>query len=80
MRTIMAAEHELREFFEWYVHHKGTIPPHDLPKRIEFLETTITNMAKVMAGMVEELQERRGSRHLWIPNGVEIRGDLSRRG
>lgn len=76
----MAAEHELREFYQWYLHHKGTIPAQDLQKRIEFLETTITNMAKVMAGMVEELQERRGSKHLWIPSSVDIRGDLSRRG
>jgi hypothetical protein len=76
----MGAEHELRDFFQWYTHHRGTIPPKDIEKRIQFLETTITNMAKVMAGMVEEIQERRGSKHLWIPKGVEIRGDLGRRG
>jgi len=76
----MAVEHELRDFFQWYTYHKGTLPPGDLPKRVEFLEKTITNMAKVMAGMVEEIQQRRGSSSLWLPRDLEVKGDVRRFG
>lgn len=76
----MGAEHELRDFFQWYTYHKGTIPPKDLEKRVLFLETSITNLSKVMAGIIEELQEKRGSKHLWLPNGIEIKGDVRRLG
>lgn len=79
------AEERLGEIFKWYEYNKSSIPPQDVVKKIMFLEKTIDCLFELICLQMEATQalEHKGgmrSRKLWLPNGVEINGDLTKFG
>jgi len=65
---------------KWYYEHKPIVEQYDLTKRIEFLETVIHNLLYLQTFVVEDIQKIEGRNHLWMPNGVQISGDVRRLG
>jgi len=64
----------------WYNKNKKRIPAGNLPKRCEFLEKTCDILIELLALTVTRIQGTEGrpkGSMLWLPNGINVEGDLS---
>lgn len=75
------ADEQVANVAKWFIYHKGTIPPENLSKRIEFLEKMCHNLLNLCIAQAEDIKELEGvRRQLLMPrsvklteNGVELR-------
>lgn len=69
------------ELVKWWRFHRSTLPPEDLRKRCDFLETMCTNLLELFAMTTEDIEGLEGARRkLYLPRSVEVRGDVTRFG
>ncbi len=81
----MAREFEKRltEWAVWFHQNKPRVPKDDIRKRMDFQEKTIDGLIELLAIAAEDIRTLEGrakSPNLWLPNGVQITGDLHKRG
>jgi len=76
-------EKRLIETAVWFHRNKDRIPRENLGKRLDFLEKSLDIHIELVAMLVDRMQLSEGrpkSRNLWIPNGMEVTGDLNKFG
>lgn len=81
----MARELEKRimEWGLWFHENKKRIPPMNYDKRLQFYEKTIDGLLEIVAIAAEDLRTVEGrakSNVLWLPSGIEGKGDYRRFG
>jgi len=73
-------ERRLSEVAVWYYKNIGGIPRDNLAAKQAFLEKAFWIMLEVNAMLVERLHDlegtKTGAKHLWLPRGVKVNGDL----
>lgn len=74
-------EQRLADTAAWFFNNKDRIPPMDLAKRCEFLTKNVLLLIEISALLADRLHQAEGkSSNLWLPRGVESRGDVKRFG
>lgn len=78
-------EERISEIFRWYEYNRGLIPKENLMKRLDFQQKAIDCLFEVVvlqAECIQLLEFKAGvrSNKLWLPNGVQINGDLTKFG
>lgn len=76
----LQTEQRQADIAKWYYEHKPIVQQYDLIRRVEFLETVIHNLLLFQTYLVEDIQKIEGRKHLWMPNGVQVSGDMRRFG
>jgi hypothetical protein len=69
-------ERRLADLAIWHYSQKNFISEGNIPKRMEFLEKSFWVQLEVIALLLERVHGLEGSKSLWVPNGMDIRGDL----
>ena len=67
----------------WFHKNKDRIPRDNLAKRLDFLEKALDIHIEMVAMLVDRMQMSEGrpaGRSLWLPNGMELTGDLTKFG
>lgn len=75
----MPLERRLIDTVVWYHKNKKRIPPHDIQKRMDFMEKMFDIQLELTAMMVERAQHaegRRKSESLWLPAGMRVVGNF----
>lgn len=73
-------DQKLEELARWYYEHKTLVEAYDLVKRVEFLETVIHNLLYLQTFVAEDIQKIENRKHVWVPNGMRVTGDMTRFG
>lgn len=73
-------EQRLADTAIWFHMNKDRIPRDNLASRQAFLEKGFWCMLEISALLLERLRSERASKALWIPNGIDIQGDVKRYG
>ena len=79
--TLRPLERRLTDTAVWFYKNKDLIPRENLTARVDFLESTISVFLEMVAMSVDRLQVAEGrqkSESLWLPQGVEVKGDMRR--
>lgn len=81
----MSADLETRitEWGLWFHENKDRIPPENIRRRCDFLEKAVDGCLELIAIATKDIQtleHRDKSPNLWLPNGVSLKGDLTRFG
>lgn len=72
-------EQRLADLTVWFYRNRAAIPPDNLHLRLKLAEDAFWIMLEVIALTMDRLQElehRGKSKHLWLPNGIKVEGDL----
>lgn len=68
------SDERLAEVAKWFIYHKGTIPPDNLGKRLEFLEKMCHNLLDVCIMQAEDIKELEGVRRkILMPSSVVLK-------
>lgn len=76
-------EDRLAEWAVWFHENKRRIPAKDVQKQNLFLLKAVDGcieMLALAAKDIQELESRSPRNKLWLPAGVEMKGDLTRFG
>lgn len=76
-------ERRLADLTIWMYHNRRDVPQENLGARVKLLETGLWTLLEVCALLLERqhsLEAGRNGSELWLPDGVEISGDLTRLG
>lgn len=81
----MSRETELRvmEWVDWYHGNMNRIPKENLGKRCDFLVLAMDGCLELMIRVCEDLRIAEGrptSKRLWLPNGMQVTGDVRKFG
>lgn len=81
-RTHLPYERRLCDTAVWFIKNKDRVPKEDVHKRLEFLEKGFLCMLELFAMSLDRQQqvENRPGSSLWLPNGLNARGDMTRFG
>ena len=72
---------QLDDFFKWYNFHKEQIPRDNLTRRMDFYDKMLANMFLLLKIAAEDLEMLEGPRRqLWLPSGMEVKGDVTKFG
>jgi hypothetical protein len=72
-------ERRLADLAIWFYQNKTRIAPSNLQARVEFLEKAFWIQAEVIALTTERIREAEGGhKNLWLPHGLDVRGDVRR--
>lgn len=71
-----ALERRLADLSVWYYKNAFFLPPENLKARLDFMHKALWTMVEVNALLVERLHDQEGSKSLWLPSGLDVRGDL----
>jgi hypothetical protein len=72
-------EQRLADLTVWFYRNRKAISPENLHLRQKLSEDALWIMLEVIALTMDRLQElehRGKSKHLWLPNGIKVEGDL----
>lgn len=72
-------EQRLADLTVWFYRNGKDIAPENLHMRLKLSEKALWIMLEVIALTMDRLQElehRGKSKHLWLPKGVKVEGDL----
>lgn len=73
-------EQRLADTALWFHANVKHIPRDNLASRQAFLEKGFWCLLEVSALLLERLREERASKMLWIPNGMNVTGEMDRFG
>lgn len=74
-------EQRLADTAAWFFNNKDRIPPMDLAKRVEFLTKTCWLLIEICALQTDRIHQAEGkSSQLWLPRGLNARGDVRKFG
>jgi|TARA_Y100000310_G_scaffold220119_1_gene221586 hypothetical protein len=79
----MPLEKRLIDMAVWFTKNKNAIPKGEVVKRLEFLTKTLDihlEMVALLADRLQQAEGRRKSTSLWVPNGLDAKGDFTRFG
>ena len=79
--TRLPLEKRLIETAVWFHRNKDRIPRENLTKRLDFLEKTLDIFLEMTAMLVDRAQLVEGrskSESLWLPRGMDARGDFTK--
>lgn len=83
LMTHLPLEQRLVDTALWYYRNRPRIAQENLPKRLEFAEKSLEIIIEMFALTVQRLQRAEGrpkSSSLWLPAGMEAKGDIRRFG
>lgn len=74
-------EQRLADTAAWFFANKDRISPIDVGTKCQFLEKTCWLLIEICALQAERIHQIEGrSTHLWLPAGINARGDVKRFG
>lgn len=82
-QTHLPFERRLMDTAVWFHKSKERIPHDDVFKRLEFTEKTLDITLELFAMCLQRMQQVEGrpkSANLWLPSGMQARGDMTRYG
>ena len=72
---------ELEDWYKWWNYNKSLIPPDNLKDRMEFAEKSLEGLLRLLITTSEDLYAVEGVRRkLYMPTGINVRGDVRRFG
>ena len=69
-------ERRLADTAIWFYQNKGRIPMDNLAAKQAFLEQAFWIQVEINALLLERIREMGGSQGLWLPKGLDVKGDL----
>lgn len=81
--VTLPLERRLVDTAVWFHKNKDRIPIENLGSRVEFLTKSLDIAIELIAMLAERLhqaEQRPGSQKLYLPRGIDVRGDLKRFG
>jgi len=77
-------EERLTDVAKWYDYHSRRVPVDNIPARLQFQGKAIDCLLELLAIAALDIKRLEGNKgrneHLWLPNGIEIKGDIKRFG
>lgn len=78
--TNLPLERRIVDMAVWFHRNKDRIPREALDKRVDFLEKSLDISLELIAMLAERLQHAEGRSKLYLPRGLDVRGDLTKFG